>query len=146
MGVAPEDFLQGIAAKLTELYPDYKVYAGAIGQHGYNNCFYITCRRARQTRIHPTRFKRTYSLQVLFFQEDNEQMEFQKWADNMLLNFYELEAGGSRYHTWNFEAVESDGSFQCLFDAHVFTRQVMDDTPMEQLNHDPTTKGNERPT
>lgn len=83
------NFVEAIAAKLTAIWPERKVYVGEIPQNA-DGQFYVGIIESEQEKHLDRRRKRTIQFEVLFFLKTKDNTDFNTWAESMYDNFETL--------------------------------------------------------
>ena len=117
------NFLRAIAAELTEIWPDRRVYVDKIPKDADGNFFVGIIESNQDSRL-DRRCQRDIQFEVLYFLRTDENMAFNDWAESMYDNFEDLSVVESEdkvrlIHLTNQKA-RKDGDarvFQFLFDA-----------------------------
>lgn len=83
------NFTEAIAAKLSALWPDRKVYVDEIPK-GADGQFFVGIIESEQEKHLDRRWKRSIQFEVLYFLKSKENMEFNAWAEAMYDQFETL--------------------------------------------------------
>lgn len=83
-------FLESAAAKLTQLWPERKVFVDRIPQEADGNFFVGIIESGQQAHLDRRR-QRTVQMEVLYFLQSDDTMDFQEWAETMYDSFEKLE-------------------------------------------------------
>lgn len=135
-------FLEAVAAKLTEIWSDRKVYVDEIPK-GSDGQFFVGIIESGQEKRLDRRRKRSIQIEVLYFLKSKDTMAFMDWAEAMYDHFEDLtveeSAGQTRtIHLTGQKARPNENArvFQFLFDADFFFNLAPPETPfMEDLEH-----------
>lgn len=114
MGIVLNDFIGSIADKLKQIYPNYDVWFEKIIQEGeLKSYFFISVVNINQIKKLGSRYQRTYDFDIFYFQEENKNLDFYSWTEEMLLNFHYLQVGDDLYHVKDieFEKIDDVGHF-----------------------------------
>jgi hypothetical protein len=109
-------FVQAIAGKLKELYPNMKVFNDEIEQNFNESCFYINVISTEQSREVDRRRRRIYMFDIMYIPSDSENAIFYDWADVMYNNFEMIQVDTRLYHTKNTDTEQNDRIFHFTFD------------------------------
>lgn len=127
------DFMEAIAAKLKELFPDRLAYYKKIktladGQH------FVRCiDQSHAKRLDRQRY-RSYSFEVLYFRKDDDALEFNAWVETMYAGFESLTVNGRLFHLVNAHAEPGeDMVFHFIFDVSFFA--LTDPVSGEKMEH-----------
>lgn len=139
--------LEAVAAKLTEIWPDRKVFVNEIPR-GTDGQFFVGIIDSGQETHLDRRRKRSVQLEVLYFLRSKDAMEFNDWAEKMYDQFEKLTVleapGKTRTIRLTNQKARPDGDsrvFQFLFDAEFFFVLTPPEIPrMENLEHMEGTK------
>lgn len=134
MSITVNEFINAIADKLKNLYPDYDVYVDEIKQEQeLSNYFFIYVIDISQTNKLSTRCQRVYNFDIFYFQPENENINFFDWTEKMMIEFKCLEVGNDLYHVTNtaFTKVDDVGHF--TFTIKFYTLEIEDKDKMEKL-------------
>lgn len=133
--------MEAVAKKLTTLWPDRKVYVNKLSRES-DGQFFVGIIESSQEKHLDRRRKRSVQMQVLYFLQSQDNLEFNDWAEAMYDNFETLDVeedkGKSRtIHLSNLTAREDGDSriYQFLFNADFYV--VLASAPgleMESLN------------
>ncbi len=120
------DFLEAIAAKLKQLWPDRNVYVDQIPQQADGN-FYAGVLQIEQKRLLDRRRKRHLQFEILYFLQPHDNMAFYDWVETMLDQFEKLTVaesdGGTRGITLTNRQAhqqEDGNAYQFVFDADFY--------------------------
>lgn len=129
------DFVDAIAQKLRDLWPDRNVYVDEIPQ-GTDGNFYVGVIESDQGKRLGLRRVRTYQFEVLYFLRTNENLEYYAWAETMFDQFEDLQVGAHFCHLTNQTAQKSiERVYQFLFNANLnFVYQEVSGNEMEVLD------------
>lgn len=135
-------FLEAVAAKLAEIWPDRKVYVDEIPK-GSDGQFFVGIIESGQEKHLDRRRKRSIQIEVLYFLKSKDTMAFMDWAEAMYDHFEDLtveEAPGQTrtIHLTGQKARLGENArvFQFLFDADFFFNLAPPEIPfMEDLEH-----------
>lgn len=135
-------FLEAVAAKLAEIWPDRKVYVDEIPK-GSDGQFFVGIIESGQEKHLDRRRKRSIQIEVLYFLKSKDTMAFMDWAEAMYDHFEDLtveEAPGQtrtiRLTGQKARPDENARVFQFLFDADFFFNLAPPEIPfMEDLEH-----------
>lgn len=83
-------FTDAVAAKLAGLWPERAVYVDRISQDSDGNFFVGIIESSQQTHLDRRR-QRTVQMEVLYFLQSDDTMDFQEWAEKMYDHFEKLE-------------------------------------------------------
>ena len=83
------NFTEAIAAKLSALWPDRKVYVDEIPKDA-DGQFFVGIIESEQEKHLDRRWKRSIQFEVLYFLKSKENMEFNAWAEAMYDQFETL--------------------------------------------------------
>ena len=72
-------FLEAVAAKLLGLWPDRKVFVDRIPQESDGNFFVGIIESSQQSHLDRRR-QRTVQMEVLYFLQSDDTMDFQDWG------------------------------------------------------------------
>ena len=132
-------FLQAIANKLKELYPNKTTYLGEIPRDADGN-FYVRLIDSSQEKHLDRRRKRVLQFEVLYFCSDRDTESFLDWSEVMYDNFERLtvETGeGVRSIALKTQKAHDNNNtmmYQFLFDAEFYFVLKADELPtMETL-------------
>ena len=132
-------FLQAIANKLKELYPNKTTYLGEIPRDADGN-FYVRLIDSSQEKHLDRRRKRTLQFEVLYFCSDRDTESFLDWSEVMYDNFERLTVetgeGVRSIALKNHKAHDNNNTmmYQFLFDAEFYFILKADELPtMETL-------------
>lgn len=139
MRMTVNNFIEAIASKLAELWPDRKVFVDKIPKDADGN-FFVGIIETGQDKKLDRRRTRSYQFEVLYFLKTNDNMVFNAWAESMFDNFEALDVVESGEQTRRVilsghEARKDEaGVFQFVFDAdfHIVIAPETYD-PMESL-------------
>ena len=134
------NFLEAVAAKLTDIWPDRKVYTDEIPKDS-DGQFYVGIIESGQESRLDRRRKRTIQFEVLYFLKTKDRMAFQGWAEEMYDHFERLtvqeDSGKTRTIRLTGQKARPDENarvFQFLFDADFFFVLTPPESPfMEDL-------------
>lgn len=135
-------FLEAVAAKLTAIWPDRKVYVDEIPK-GSDGQFFVGIIESGQEKKLDRRRKRSIQIEVLYFLKSKDTMAFLDWSEAMYDNFEDLaiEESDGKTRTVHLtgqkaRADENARVFQFLFDADFFFNLTPPEIPfMEDLEH-----------
>jgi len=120
------NFLEAVASKLGEIWPDRKVYVDEIPKDA-DGQFFVGIIESGQEKHLDRRRKRTVQFEVLYFLKTKDTMGFNAWAEEMYDNFEALVVKETDEKTRTIrltgQKARPDGNarvFQFLFDADVF--------------------------
>lgn len=134
MSITVNDFVNAIADKLKELYPDYDVYADEIKQEQIlSNYFFIHVVDITKKQELGTRCQRVYNFDIFYFQPENENINFFNWTETMILEFKYLKVGEDLYHITNIEFTKDDDVGHFTFEVKFYTIEVEAKDIMEFL-------------
>ena len=83
-------FSEAVAAKLSGLWPDRKAFVDRIPQESDGNFFVGIIESSQQSHLDRRR-QRTVQMEVLYFLQSDDTMNFQEWAESMYDHFEKLE-------------------------------------------------------
>ena len=83
-------FSEAVAAKLSGLWPDRKVFVDRIPQESDGNFCVGIIESSQQSHLGRRR-QRTVQMEVLYFLQSDDTMNFQEWAESMYDHFEKLE-------------------------------------------------------
>lgn len=134
MSITVNDFVNAIADKLKELYPDYDVYADEIKQEQIlSNYFFIHVVDITKKQELGTRCQRVYNFDIFYFQPENENINFFNWTETMILEFKYLKVGEDLYHITNIEFTKDDDVGHFTFEVKFYTIEIEAKDIMEFL-------------
>lgn len=120
------NFLEAVASKLGEIWPDRKVYVDEIPKDA-DGQFFVGIIESGQEKHLDRRRKRTVQFEVLYFLKTKDTMGFNAWAEEMYDNFEALVVKETDDKTRTIrltgQKARPNGNarvFQFLFDADVF--------------------------
>lgn len=129
------NFLRGVASKLTELWSDRQVFVEKIPRDADGN-FFVGIIESNQEAYLDRRRKRNIQFEVLYFLRSDENMIFHDWAEAMYDNFEQLsvEERPEKYRLVtlrNQKARHNNDArvFQFLFDANFHFAHAPDAVP-----------------
>lgn len=127
-------FIEAIAAKLTALWPDKKVYVDEIPQ-GADGNFSIQVIETSQSKHLGNRHKRTYQFDVAYIKKKHDAMNYHAWAETMYMEFGTIKIDDMTFHMTNLHTDTVDGIFHFLMDVTFMALFVPEsnDEPMEDL-------------
>lgn len=135
------NFLEAIAAVLTALWPDRTVEVDEIPS-GADGNFFIGIIESGQVKKLDRRRRRTIQFQVLYFQENGDNMVYNDWAEAMYEHFEHLTVAdgpdSTRVVHLKGQTARRDGTdrfFQFLFNVDaLILKSPAEDVIMENLN------------
>lgn len=134
MGITVNDFVNAIADKLKELYPDYDVYADEIKQEQIlSNYFFIHVVDITKKQELGTRCQRIYNFDIFYFQPENENINFFNWTETMMFEFKYLKVGENLHHVTNIEFTKDDEVGHFTFEVKFYTIEIEPKDNMETL-------------
>lgn len=134
MSITVNDFVNAIADKLKELYPDYDVYADEIKQEQIlSNYFFIHVVDITKKHELGTRCQRVYNFDIFYFQPENENINFFNWTETMMLEFKCLKVGDDLYHVTDIEFTKDDDVGHFTFEIKFYTIEIQPKDNMETL-------------
>lgn len=134
-------FLEAVASKLGEIWPDRKVHVDEIPKDA-DGRFFVGIIESEQEKKLDRRRKRTVQFEVLYFLKSKDNMSFNTWAEEMYDHFETLtvKEPGEKTRTIRLTGQkarpdEDAHVFQFLFDAaFIFTLAPEDAPVMENLD------------
>ena len=134
------DFLEAIAAKLTEIWPERLVYVDEIPKDA-DGQFFVGMISSAQEKHLDRRYRRSLQFEILYFLQAGETMAFQSWAERMYdefetLTVWEAEGKTRLVRLTNAEARPDENArvYQFTFDADFFFVVTPEELPvMETL-------------
>lgn len=129
------NMVQAVAAKLKELWPGRRVYAGEMPRDG-DGAFFVGVTDSRQTGGLDRRQRRSVSIQVLYFLKGRDPTDYLEWAEVMYNSFRHLDVGdySLRLHSQKARADGDNRYYQFLFDLDIcFVEQAANGEVMEGL-------------
>lgn len=134
MGITINDFVNAIADKLKELYPDYDVYADEIKQEQIlSNYFFIQVIDITKNQELGTRCQRIYNFDIFYFQPENENINFFNWTETMMFEFKYLKVGDDLYRITDIEFTKDDEVGHFTFEVKFYTIEIEPKDNMETL-------------
>ena len=136
------NFVEAIAGKLVDLWPDRNVYDGEIPKDADGH-FFVRIIESDQEKKLDRRRRRTIQFEVLYFLKSKDTADFNEWAEAMYDNFETLTVKETDEKTrtirlTNQKARPDNNSrvFQFTFDADFFFVLTPEEIPfMENLDH-----------
>lgn len=134
MSITVNDFVNAIADKLKELYPDYDVYTDEIKQEQIlSNYFFIQVIDITKNQELGTRCQRIYNFDIFYFQPENENINFFNWTETMMFEFKYLKVGDDLYRITDIEFTKDDEVGHFTFEVKFYTIEIEPKDNMETL-------------
>lgn len=135
------NFLEAVALKLSEIWPDRKVRVNEIRKDAEGQFFVGIIGSDQETHLDRRR-KRSVQIEVLYFLKSKDSMDFNDWAEEMYDHFETLTVKETDDKTRTIRLTKQkarpDGNtrvFQFLFDADFFFVHTAPEIPfMENLD------------
>ena len=125
--------LNAVAKKLDNQWPGRKVRVDEVPADAAGNYMVRIITPSHKKELGRRR-KRAMGVQVVYFTEDHENMEYNSWADTIFYLFEQLELEDGRIlHTKNLQAEQVARDYNFTFDVDVRLLEKVQGDTMENL-------------